>query len=156
MFFKRNKKPKTPTQKLVVKPVDYPPKVLLAWSKSIEGDHTFTAWLTQHGFQELAIATYAIYLKDDARTWLAENGYPHLLAMINGAERDEKAKKWLKQFGFDLLYHMAEAIDDDLSSMQWLKLNTGPEVLIITTAIKKIKDQIEDNHKNIHYFGKDL
>lgn len=144
------------TKKVLVKPINYPPKILIAWAKAIEGNKDILQWLSQNGYPELAMATYAIYLKDEARNWLTENGYPHLLAMINGAERDEKAKLWLKQFGFDLLFHMAEAIDDSNESIKWLKLHATADIMMVTQAIKTIKDQIEDNHNNIHYFGKDF
>jgi len=102
------------------------------------------------------MATYAIYLKDDARAWLPKNGYPHLLAMINGAEGNESAQHWLKTHGFDILYHIALAVEDEQESFLWLGENTPADIFMLAKSIKKIKDQIEENHNDIHSFRQDV
>ena len=102
------------------------------------------------------MATYAIYLKDDARTWLQKNGYPHLLAMINGAEGNKSAQQWLKVHNFDILYHIALAVEDEQESFFWLGKNTPIDIFMLAKAIKKIKDKIEENHNDIHSFRQDI
>ena len=64
-------------------------------------------WLKENGYKELFMATYAIYLREEARNWLQEKGYAHLLAMINAAEGNESAQKWLIVHDFEVLYHIA-------------------------------------------------
>lgn len=143
-------------QKVLMNPVDYHPKIILAWAKAIEGNDDFMLWLKENGFPELTMATYAIYLKDEARDWLLKNGYPHLMAMINGAEGNEVAQKWLLAHGFDTFYHMALAIESEQESWEWLGKNVSPDYFILTKAIKKVKDQIEENHNDVHSFSKDI
>ena len=78
------------------------------------------------------MATYAIYLKDEARDWLTQNGYAHLMAFINAAEGIESAQKWLLTHKFDLLYHMALAIENEEESLFWLWKNSGQDILLLT------------------------
>lgn len=136
--------------------IDYPPKIILAWSKAIEGNDDIMAWLKENGYEELMMATFAIYLKDEARNWLQDNGYAHLLAMINAAEGNESAQKWLLVHDFETLYHIAMAVEDEQSSWQWLGKNAPADIFILAQAFKKVKDQIEENHNDIHTFRKDL
>ena len=89
--------------KTALKRIDYPPKIILAWSKAIEGNDELMLWLKENGYEELTMATFAIYLKEDARNWLQDNGYAHLLAMINAAEGNESAQQWLKVHDYEIL-----------------------------------------------------
>lgn len=157
LFKKKEDKPKSEVEikKVAMKPLNYSSKIILAWSKALEGNKEISSWLKDNGFEELVFASAAIYLKDDARKWLMENGFPHLMAMINAAEGDEKAQKWLKLNNFNLLYHLALAIEDEKESWIWLKQNTSADIIILAQTIKKIKDGIEENHNDIHYFGRD-
>lgn len=139
-----------------LKPIDYSPKIIMAWSQSILGNKKITAWLRDNNYEELAMATSAIYLKDEARDWLHKNGFPHLLAMINAAEGNASAQQWLKTHGFETLYHIALSVESDKESWRWLKQNATQDLFILTQAIKKIKDQIEENHNDIHSFGQDF
>lgn len=138
-----------------IKPIDYPTRIILAWSESIGGNRDISKWLNENGYPELVIAASAIYLKNDARTWLVENGYAHLMAMIHAAEGDKKAQDWLKKHKFHLLYHMAMAIENENDSWLWLKHNATPDIFILTSKIKTVKDKIEENHNDIHSFGVD-
>jgi hypothetical protein len=106
-------------------------------------------------YKELVMANHAINLKDEARAWLIANGYPHLMAMINACEGNETAQKWLIAHGFDKLYHMALAIDGEMDSWDWLGKNVPADIFLLTQTIKKIKDNIEESHNDIHTFGRD-
>lgn len=143
------------TERTTLKNLDYPAKIILAWSKAIDGDDQFLVWLKDNGYEELFMATYAILLKEEARKWLQENGYAHLLAMINAAEGNESAKKWLQTHNFDVLFHIACAVDDEIESFQWLGQNAPADIFILTKSIKRVKDDIEENHNDIHSFRKD-
>lgn len=139
-----------------LKRIDYDPKIILAWAKAIEGNDEFMFWLKENGFEELTMATFAIYLKDDARNWLQDNGYAHLLAMINAAEGNSSAQQWLLVHDFEILYHIAMAVEDEKSSWEWLGNNTPADIFLLTKSIKKIKDKIEENHNDIHTFRQDI
>lgn len=154
-LFRRKKKykgdgeGKRPT-KLAVKPFEYHPKIILAWAKATEGNTDLMDYLYKSGHEELVMATHAINLKDKARDWLMENGYPHIMAMINGSEGNTQALTWLKKNGFELLYHMALAIDDDPKGFRWLQLHTSQDIFLLTRSIKKVKDDIEERHNDVH------
>lgn len=142
--------------KVELKPIDYPAKIILAWSKAIEGNDELLLWLKDNGYPELVMATYAIYLKEDARDWLSANGYAHLMAFINAAEGVESAQNWLIKNNFILLYHMAMTIEDEQESFKWLGENATADLFILTQTIKKVKDMIEENHNDVHTFRKDI
>lgn len=156
-FKKKEKtdKPKVQPAIVAMKPIDYPPKIILAWAKAIEGNHEILLWLKENGFPELAMATYAIRLKEEARDWLPKNGYPQLMAFINAAEGNEKAQRWLLLNDMEMLYHMSLAIEDEQESWIWLGENVTPDLFLLTQSIKKVKDQIEENHNDVHSFRKD-
>lgn len=162
MFSWFNKKKKQPVRDfsnadiVPMKPIDYPAKIVLAWAKAIEGNQELLLWLKDNGYPELVMATYAIYLKNEARVWLPKNGYPQLLAFINAAEGNQKALGWLRANDMELLYHMADAIEGEQESWEWLSSNATPDLFILTQTIKKVKDKIEENHNDVHSFGKDL
>lgn len=158
-FFRKNKdkedKEEVP-QNVKLKPLNYPPKILIGWAEAISGNKELTDWfLASDDYKELGLTVHALLLKDDARTWLMENGYAHLMAMVNGCEGNKEAIHWLKKSNFITLMHVALAGDGDQASYQWL-LNKGhKEFAIISQKIKVLKDQIEENHNDIHSFGKD-
>jgi hypothetical protein len=157
-FFKKRQivaKEANESKSVQMEPFDYHPKILLAWAKAIEGNLELKKWLFENAFPELAISIDAIKLKDVARDWLTENGYPHLMAFIHAAEGNVKAQKWLQLNQLNTLYHMAMAIESEAESWKWIAQHKGPEFFILTQAIKKVKDEIEENHNDIHSFNKD-
>lgn len=160
MWFKRKKNTENNSVKKPIitplKPLAYPPKIILAWAKAIEGNKEITKWLSENGYHELVIAAAAIALDDEARNWLMKNGYPHIMAMINAAEGIESAQNWLKSNKFELLYHIAMAVEDEKESWLWIKNNSTIDIFMLTQTIKKIKDKIDENHNDIHSFNKDI
>lgn len=157
-WFKKNKTKQISVndiQKVAMKPMNYPPKIILAWAKAIEGNEEIAKFLADNGYLELNMASSAIYLKPEARAWLMQNGYPHLMAMINAAEGDQKALKWLRMNDFDLLANLALAIEGEDEGWDWLKYNASQDLFLLAQSIKKVKDQIEENHNDVHSFGRD-
>ena len=158
-WFKNKKKSKEPLVEAVevipMKPMNYHPKIILAWAKAVEGNVEIASWLTNNGFPELTIACSAIHLKDEARNWLMQNGFPHLMAMINAAEGNKKAAKWLEINKMYLLFHISQAVEDDQKSWAWLKHNATQDLFLLAQCIKKVKDRIEERHNDIHSFGGD-
>lgn len=135
--------------------LNYPPKIMLAWAKALEGNSDLALFLLNNGFPELYHTTQALLLKDEARNWLMNNGFPHLMALVNAAEGNENAQRWLQLHGFDYLFHVANAVEGEMESFDWLKQHADPSLFLVTRTIKKLKDQIEFNHNDMYSFGKD-
>jgi ribosomal protein S15P/S13E len=138
--------------KVALKSLDYSPKILVAWAKAVEGNQEFMDWLQNNGYQELSSATAAIKLNEKARKWLMDNGYPHLLAFIQAAESNKKALRWLENNGFMLLSKMARAIDDETEALDWIHKTQPVDIIVLTLAIKKVKDHIEDYNNDVHVY----
>jgi hypothetical protein len=51
---------------------------------------------------------------------------------------------------------MALAIENEEDSWKWLGKNVTPDMFILTQSIKKIKDIIEENHNDVHSFGRNI
>ncbi len=135
--------------------LNYPPKILLAWIKAIEGNKDLELYLLDNGWEELFYLNQAMKLKDEARNWLLVNGFPHLLAFVNASEGNESAQKWLQVHGFETLFHTALAIEGENLSYAWLKSNTNELIFGIASTYKKMKDTIEFNHNDMYSIGKD-
>jgi hypothetical protein len=158
MIFKRKKKKKEAeiTQSVRLKPLRYPPKILVGWAEAIGGNTDLRDWfLASDNYKELGMSIHALLLKDEARDWLMKNGYAHLMAMINGVEGNQEAIHWLDKANFQLLKHVALAADHNKASQEWLLKSKYPEFAMIAEKIKVLKDQIEDTHNDIHSFGRD-
>lgn len=48
------------------------------------------------------------------------------------------------------------AVENEQLSWKWLASNAPLDLFFLAKSIKKIKDQIEDNHNDIHTFRKDI
>ncbi len=136
--------------------MNYPPKILLAWCKAIEGHEELGTYLLENGYEELYHTTNALKLRQPARDWLMKNGYPHLMAMVNAAEGNESALHWLEVHHFEMLYHIADAVEGEMPSFEWLKQHADPTIFLLTRTIKKLKDNIEFYHNDMYSFGKDM
>jgi hypothetical protein len=133
----------------VLKPISYPPKILIAWKEAIGGNRKIRDWLTNNGYKELGIFCFALSNDDKAKNWLFDNGYAHLLALINGAEGNELALGWLKNGGFTILYHMARAADSYEDSKDWIMKN-DKLFAAIALQMEIIKDDIDDKYNDPH------
>jgi hypothetical protein len=51
---------------------------------------------------------------------------------------------------------LGRSVDHNQESMQWMVANATQDLIILARSIQYIKDQIEENHNDIHSFGKDL
>jgi hypothetical protein len=159
-WFKKNKdtdKEIVPEMKAVqLKPINYPASIILLWIKAIDGDKVVQLWLRENGYEALFHATNAIYLIQDSRDWLMENGYAHLMAMINASEGLVQAQQWLMAHKMELLFHIGRAVDHENDSWEWLGKHATPDLFMLAKSIQYIKDKIEENHGDIHSFGKDF
>lgn len=155
MFGKKKKKAEV-TGIVKLKPLNYPPKILVGWAEAIAGNKELTDWfLASEEYKELGMAVFAIKLKDEARDWLMQNGYAHLMAMINGVEGNQEALYWLEQNNFNILKHIALAADSEENSMKWLIANKHHEFALVAQKIKIVKDDIEENHNDVHKISTD-
>lgn len=155
-LFKKKETNKEPVHTGVLKDVNYPSLVILAWAKAIEGNKEIQDWLKENGYLELFFSVFAIYLEDKPREWLMQNGYAHLMAMIQTAEGNESAGKWLLNNGFEMLYHIGKAVDHEMESWLWLRKYGTEDIFMLAKSMQFIKDKIEENHNDPHSFRKDL
>lgn len=156
MVFRKKKNKLELSGVVKLKPLKYPPKILVGWAEAISGNTQIRDWfLASEEYIELGMAVHAIMLKDDARDWLMHNGYAHLMAMINGVEGNQEALHWLEKNKFHVLKHVALAGDGSEDSFKWLIQNGHEEFALISQRIKKVKDEIEDDHNDVHKFGRD-
>ncbi|WP_070136897.1 hypothetical protein [Crocinitomix algicola] len=160
MFFKKKKK-NTPekveaSEVVKLKPLRYPPKILIGWAEAISGNEKLRDWfLESDQYKELGLTVHALLLKDDARDWLMKNGFAHLMAMVNGAEGNQEAIHWLEKANFQILKNVALAGDRDDDALKWLINNGHQEFAIVAQRIRVLKDQIEERHNDIHSIGRD-
>lgn len=156
MAFWKKKKQAQVTGTVKLKPLNYSPKILIGWAEAISGNTELRDYfLESEQLKELGMFCHALRLKDDAREWLMANGYAHLMAMINGVEGNKEALHWLETSGFTVLKHMALAGDGEDESIKWLMDNNHKEFAIVAQKINAVKQEIEDNHNDVHMFGKD-
>lgn len=156
MLFGRKKKKEELKGPIKLKPLKYPPKILLGWAEAISGNKDLRDWfLESPDYKELGMFVYALHLKEDARQWLMDNGYAHLMAMINAVERNKEALHWLEKSGFNVLKHVALSADGHEESFNWLIQQGHSEFAMISKRIEVVKNDIEDNHNDVHKFGLD-
>ncbi|HLP13484.1 MAG TPA: hypothetical protein VK177_16225 [Flavobacteriales bacterium] len=135
---------------MVLKGLEYDPKILIAWSEAIGGNTKMRDWLTKNGFPELGIFCFALRNKEDARVWLMQNGFQHFFALINGVEGNKNALMWLKVHKYPVLLKMAMAGDGDQASFNWLMSKDLKVLAMIAKRIEFIKDQIEEDNNDPH------
>jgi len=150
MGLKRNKiANKKKINKASLKPINYPPKILLAWGEVISGNSKIRDWMMKNGYPELGIFYHALRNDVKAKEWLMKNGYPHLLAMISGGEGDQIALKWLEQFDFFILKHMAMAIDGHSGAKNWL-MNHDKIYAGLALKMEIVKNEIDLKNNSPH------
>ena len=137
------------TKKIILKQLEYPTKVLIAWREAIGGNVEFRDFLIRSPYKELGIFCFAILNDKKSRKWLLDNNYGHLLATIEGIEGKDSALVFLKENGFDILFHFARSADSWKDSQIWLQKN-DKLLYAISLKIEFIKDEIELNNEDPH------
>ena len=137
------------SKKIILKQLEYPSKVLIAWREAIGGNDEFRDFLIKSPYKELGIFCYAILNDKKSRKWLLDNNYAHLLATIEGIEGKESALVFLKKNGFDLLFHFARSADSWEDSQIWLQ-KKDKLLYAISLKIEYIKDEIELRNQDPH------
>tara|TARA_Y100000389_G_C17181356_1_gene374120 strand:+ start:126 stop:566 length:441 start_codon:yes stop_codon:yes gene_type:complete len=137
------------TKKIILKQLEYPSKVLVAWREAIGGNVEFRDFLIRSPYKELGIFCFAILNDKKSRKWLLDNNYGHLLATIEGIEGKDSALVFLKENGFDILFHFARSADSWKDSQIWLQKN-DKLLYAISLKIEFIKDEIELNNEDPH------
>ena len=135
---------------IILNPLNYPDKILIAWREAIGGNLEIRDFLMRSVHKELGFFCYALLNERKSRKWLIDNKYAHLLATIEGIEGKKAALIWLKKNGFDLLFHFARSADSWKDSQVWLQ-KKDKLLYAISLKIEYVKDQIdlinEDPHK---------
>ena len=137
------------TKKIILKQLEYPSKVLVAWREAIGGNVEFRDFLIQSPYKELGIFCFAILNDKKSRKWLLDNNYGHLLATVEGIEGKESALVFLKKNGFDLLFHFARSADSWQDSQLWLQ-KKDKLLYAISLKIEYVKDEIELRNQDPH------
>ena len=83
--------------------LDYDPKVLMAFLKSLEGDRKFSDFLMNNGYRELEALASAIHSNEAALQWLLENGYPEFAILSNAIDNEDAAIEWLEKYNCKFL-----------------------------------------------------
>lgn len=137
------------TKKIILKQLEYPSKILIAWREAIGGNVEFRDFLIRSPYKELGIFCFAILNDKKSRKWLLDNNYGHLLATIEGIEGKESALVFLKKNGFDLLFHFARSADSWKDSQIWLQ-KKDKLLYAISLKIEYVKDEIELRNQDPH------
>ena len=137
------------SKKIILKQLEYPSKILIAWREAIGGNVEFRDFLIRSPYKELGIFCFAILNDKKSRKWLLDNNYAHLLATIEGIEGKESALVFLKKNGFDLLFHFARSADSWEDSQTWLQ-KKDKLLYAISLKIEFIKDEIELRNQDPH------
>jgi|TARA_Y100000385_G_scaffold183641_1_gene189674 hypothetical protein len=137
------------TKKIILKQLEYPGKVLVAWREAIGGSVEFRDFLIKSPYKELGIFCFAILNDKKSRKWLLDNNYGHLLATIEGIEGKDSALIFLKKNGFDLLFHFARSADSWKDSQIWLQ-KKDKLLYAISLKIEYVKDEIELRNQDPH------
>ncbi len=137
------------TKKIILKQLEYPSKVLVAWREAIGGNVEFRDFLIRSPYKELGIFCFAILNDEKSRKWLLDNNYGHLLATIEGIEGKDSALVFLKKNGFDLLFHFARSADSWKDSQIWLQ-KKDKLLYAISLKIEYVKDEIELKNQDPH------
>ena len=137
------------TKKIVLKQLEYPSKVLVAWREAIGGNIEFRDFLIRSPYKELGMFCFAILNDKKSRKWLLDNNYGHLLATIEGIEGKDSALVFLKKNGFDLLFHFARSADSWKDSQIWLQ-KKDKLLYAISLKIEYVKDEIELKNQDPH------
>ena len=140
-----DKKPK----KIILKQLEYPSKVLIAWREAIGGNVEFRDFLIRSPYKELGIFCFAILNDKKSRKWLLDNNYGHLLATIEGIEGKDSALVFLKKNGFDLLFHFARSADSWKDSQIWMQ-KKDKLLYAISLKIEYVKDEIDLRNQDPH------
>ena len=137
------------SKKIILKQLEYPSKILIAWREAIGGNVEFRDFLIRSPYKELGIFCFAILNDKKSRRWLLDNNYGHLLATIEGIEGKDSALVFLKKNGFDLLFHFARSADSWKDSQIWLQ-KKDKLLYAISLKIEYVKDEIELRNQDPH------
>ena len=137
------------SKKIILKQLEYPSKVLVAWREAIGGNVEFRDFLIRSPYKELGVFCFAILNDKKSRKWLLDNNYGHLLATIEGIEGKDSALVFLKTNGFDLLFHFARSADSCKDSQIWLQ-KRDKLLYAISLKIEYVKDEIELRNQDPH------
>ena len=136
-------------KKIILKQLEYPSKVLVAWKEAIGGNVEFRDFLIRSPYKELGIFCFAILNDKKSRKWLLDNNYGHLLATIEGIEGKDSALVFLKKNGFELLFHFARSADSWKDSQMWLQ-KKDKILYAISQKIEYVKDEIDLRNQDPH------
>ena len=118
--------------------LDYDPKVLMAFLKSLEGDRKFSDFLMNNGFRELEALSSAIHSNEAALQWLLDNGYPEFAVLSNAIDNEDAAIAWLDKYHCTFLATFAAACRKEDAAIKWFVDNDLRLFILIINEIHHI------------------
>lgn len=130
--------------------LEYPAKIILAWTQAIGGNAEIRDWLIKNGYPELGLFVFALHNQEEARKWLMDNEHPHLMALIRGAEGDPNAIFWLRKYKMDILEKVAMVADNDDEAVLWLVQKGHKDFADLGIKMRMVKNDIEAGNNDVH------
>lgn len=130
--------------------LEYPSKIILAWSEAVKGNKKIRDWLMKNGYPELGIFTHALHNQDESLKWLFENKHPHLAALAIASTGKQDALDWLRKYELDILEKVALVADNDEFALRWLIKNDYQEFARLGLHMRYVKNQIEMDNNDPH------
>lgn len=124
-----------------IQPLEYPPKIILAWNECLKGNVDITNWLLENGYRELVIAASVIHGENSGEQWLMKNGFPHLLAFAHAMEEDEEALRWLEVNKFEKLRRIALAATYENWAWDWVLANCTEDLILLCKTLRLLLKQ---------------
>ncbi len=118
--------------------LDYDPKVLVAFHKSLEGDRKFSDFLMNNGYPELEALSSAIHSNEAAFQWLLESDYPEFAVLSNAIDNEENAIAWLEKYHCTFLSLFAAACRKETAAIKWFADNDLRLFILIIDTIHHI------------------
>ena len=98
--------------------LDYDPKVLVAFLKSLEGDRKFSDFLMNNGYRELEALSSAIH-EDAAIAWLDKYHCTFLATFAAACRKETEAIKWFADNDLRLFILIINEIHHILLYQSW-------------------------------------
>jgi len=130
--------------------LEYPSKIILAWSEAVKGNKKIRDWLMKNGYPELGIFTFALHNQDESVKWLFDNDHPHLAALAIGASGKVDALTWLRKYNLDILEKVALVADNDEFALHWLVKQGYKEFATLGLQMRLVKNQIDMDNNDPH------
>ena len=128
--------------------IDYPAKVLLAWSEAIKGNADIRDWLMKNGYPELGLFEA-----------LQQQRGPRVADQATSTSWPDPRLRgialWLRKFKLDTLVYVARAADNSEEAMTYLVSKNHLELARVAAQMRYVKNTIERDNNDVHKISRD-